>query len=145
MMGTRRGVFLTRRGTMATRDRSHWHSRCSSFLHCARTYRIFRMLNAVIGIRLKQQMALTPRLQQSVKLLQLSAVDCVQELHQAMALNPFLEEITDTPEDSEAVEGEADVQRDAQIEALADGEFEYPDAATSAARGSADDFPDWTE
>src|SRR5471030_2883982 len=95
MMGTRRGVFLTRRGTMATRDRSHWHSRCSSFLHCARTYRIFRMLNAVIGIRLKQQMALTPRLQQSVKLLQLSAVDCVQELHQAMALNPFLEEITE--------------------------------------------------
>ena len=103
------------------------------------------MLNAVIGLRLKQQMALTPRLQQSVKLLQLSAVDCVQELHQAMALNPFLEEITDAPEDSEAVEGEADAQRDAQIEALADGEFEYPDAATSAARGSADDFPDWTE
>ena len=53
------------------------------------------MFNAVIGLRLKQQLALTPRLQQSVKLLQLSALDCVQELHQAMALNPFLEEITD--------------------------------------------------
>ena len=54
------------------------------------------MFNAVIGLRLKQQLALTPRLQQSVKLLQLSALDCLQELHQAMALNPFLEDMTDT-------------------------------------------------
>ncbi len=50
------------------------------------------MSNAVLGLRLKQQLTLTPRLQQSVKLLQLSALECVQELHQAIAQNPFLEE-----------------------------------------------------
>ena len=50
------------------------------------------MSNAVMGLRLKQQLTLTPRLQQSVKLLQLSALECVQELHQAIAQNPFLEE-----------------------------------------------------
>jgi len=31
------------------------------------------MTNAVLGLRIKQQLTLTPRLQQSVKLLQLSA------------------------------------------------------------------------
>jgi len=92
------------------------------------------MFNAVIGLRLKQQLALTPRLQQSVKLLQLSALDCVQELHQAMALNPFLEEETDTPEGTAAEESsEEPVDRD----------FEYPDSNSSS--GGADEFPDWTE
>ena len=91
------------------------------------------MFNAVIGLRLKQQLALTPRLQQSVKLLQLSALDCVQELHQAMALNPFLEEETEAPEGAV----------DEPTESADDREFEYPD--TSALTGSADDLPDWTE
>jgi RNA polymerase sigma-54 factor len=92
------------------------------------------MLNAVIGLRLKQQLALTPRLQQSVKLLQLSALDCVQELHQAMALNPFLEEIADAPEAAAA---------DESSEEAAGDDFDYPDASSSS--GSTDDFPDWTE
>jgi RNA polymerase sigma-54 factor len=92
------------------------------------------MFNAVIGLRLKQQLALTPRLQQSVKLLQLSALDCVQELHQAMALNPFLEEITDAPEGAAA---------DEPSEERADSDFEYPDS--NPASGSGDDLPDWTE
>lgn len=94
------------------------------------------MFNAVIGLRLKQQLALTPRLQQSVKLLQLSAVDCVQELHQAMALNPFLEEITETTDAPEGTSPEESADEHA------DSDFEYPDASSS---GSTDDFPDWTE
>src|SRR5580704_15636978 len=94
------------------------------------------MLNAVSGLRLKQQLALTPRLQQSVKLLQLSALDCVQELHQAMALNPFLEEITDAPEGTAADES-------SEEPADNDNDFEYPDAPSSS--GSPDEFPDWTE
>jgi RNA polymerase sigma-54 factor len=96
------------------------------------------MLNAVIGLRLKQQMALTPRLQQSVKLLQLSALDCVQELHQAMALNPFLEEITEgSDSDGGATEAE---EPTAECE---DSEFEYADATSP--NGRTQDFPDWTE
>jgi len=92
------------------------------------------MLNAVIGLRLKQQLALTPRLQQSVKLLQLSALDCVQELHQAMALNPFLEEISDAPEGSAAEES---------CEESPDSDYEYADAGVGG--GSTDEVPDWTE
>ncbi len=95
------------------------------------------MFNAVIGLRLKQQLALTPRLQQSVKLLQLSVVDCVQELHQAMALNPFLEEITEAPDGASADESPE------SSESADDREFEYPDTVSWS--GSADDLPDWTE
>ncbi len=91
------------------------------------------MFNALIGLRLKQQLALTPRLQQSVRLLQLSALDCVQELNQAMALNPFLEEVGDTADGSCADETpEESVERD----------FDGPEVYTS---GSADELPDWTE
>jgi RNA polymerase sigma-54 factor len=97
----------------------------------------FRMLNAVIGLRLKQQMALTPRLQQSVKLLQLSALDCVQELHQAMALNPFLEEIT------EESDTDADIADAGDPMESAERDFDYPDARSSS--GGTEDFPDWTE
>jgi len=43
-------------------------------------------------LRARQQLALTPRLQQSVRLLQLSALEFAQELQQALATNPFLEE-----------------------------------------------------
>jgi RNA polymerase sigma-54 factor len=92
------------------------------------------MLNAGSGLRLKQQLALTPRLQQSVKLLQLSALDCVQELHQAMALNPFLEEIADAP-DAAAPDEPSREQND--------GEFEYPEAGYAS--GSTEELPDWTE
>ena len=92
------------------------------------------MFNAVIGLRLKQQLALTPRLQQSVKLLQLSALDCLQELHQAMALNPFLEDMTDTPEGTVA---------DEDSEEAGEHDFEPPD--TGSASSSADEMPDWTE
>ena len=62
------------------------------------------MSNAVLGLRLKQQLTLTPRLQQSVKLLQLSALECVQELHQAIAQNPFLEESAEASESAQAEE-----------------------------------------
>ncbi|RYP61100.1 hypothetical protein DL771_010231 [Monosporascus sp. 5C6A] len=44
-------------------------------------------------MRAKQHLALTPRLQQSVKLLQLSATEFAQEMQEALASNPFLEEV----------------------------------------------------
>lgn len=62
------------------------------------------MLKPAFEMRAKQQLALTPRLQQSVRLLQLSAIEFAQELQQALATNPFLEE-----EDTFAAEeGEGD-------------------------------------
>jgi RNA polymerase sigma-54 factor len=91
------------------------------------------MSNAVLGLRLKQQLTLTPRLQQSVKLLQLSALECVQELHQAISQNPFLEDSAETPESQQAEESAAD-------DRAPDLDF-----SGSGSGSSGDDTPDWTE
>lgn len=91
------------------------------------------MSNAVLGLRLKQQLTLTPRLQQSVKLLQLSALECVQELHQAIAQNPFLEENAETPESQQAEEAALD-------ERTPDLDF-----SSSGSGSGSEETPDWTE
>ncbi len=44
-------------------------------------------------LRLRQQMTLAPRLQQSVKLLQMSALEFTTAVELALATNPFLEEV----------------------------------------------------
>jgi RNA polymerase sigma-54 factor len=97
------------------------------------------MSNAVMGLRLKQQLTLTPRLQQSVKLLQLSALECVQELHQAIAQNPFLEEATEANENaetrSEAEEGSSEDTSRSDLDFSGNG----------SSSSSGDDTPDWTE
>lgn len=91
------------------------------------------MSNAVLGLRLKQQLTLTPRLQQSVKLLQLSALECVQELHQAIAQNPFLEESAEAPESAQA--------EDSALEEGAHADLDFSGSSSSGG----DDTPDWTE
>jgi len=57
------------------------------------------VLKPAFELRARQQLALTPRLQQSVRLLQLSALEFAQELQQALATNPFLEEEDSYTED----------------------------------------------
>ncbi|MGB3819884.1 RNA polymerase factor sigma-54 [Achromobacter pulmonis] len=52
-------------------------------------------------LRLRQQMTLAPRLQQSVKLLQMSALEFTTAVELALASNPFLEE-AETPADTQA-------------------------------------------
>ena len=96
------------------------------------------MSNAVLGLRLKQQLTLTPRLQQSVKLLQLSALECVQELHQAIAQNPFLEESVESAEASDS-RAEHEGEESAADGSRADLDF------SSRGGGSGEDTPDWTE
>src|SRR5579863_9304211 len=91
------------------------------------------MPNAVMGLRLKQQLTLTPRLQQSVKLLQLSALECVQELHQAIAQNPFLEEAQESADArTPGEEGETTTGEDLDFSSVSGG-------------SASDDAPDWTE
>jgi RNA polymerase sigma-54 factor len=98
------------------------------------------MSNAVMGLRLKQQLTLTPRLQQSVKLLQLSALECVQELHQAIAQNPFLEEPADSSDSRSQEEGSTDAS--SEDSSRSDLDFSGNSAGSS---GGGDDTPDWTE
>ncbi|HET9390428.1 MAG TPA: RNA polymerase factor sigma-54 [Steroidobacteraceae bacterium] len=89
---------------------------------------------AVMGLRLKQQLTLTPRLQQSVKLLQLSALECVQELHQAIAQNPFLEEVAENSDTRSQAEEPAESSHD---------DLDFSGGISGG--GGGDDTPDWTE
>jgi len=98
------------------------------------------MTQAGLGLRLKQQLTLTPRLQQSVKLLQLSALECVQELNQAISQNPFLEEPADTADSRAQAEGEASEQSSTP------DDLDFPSSSSgSGSSGGGEDAPDWTE
>src|SRR3954451_15737227 len=52
-----------------------------------------------IELRTRQSLALTPRFQQSVRLLQLSSLEFQQELRTALDTNPFLEYDSSETED----------------------------------------------
>jgi RNA polymerase sigma-54 factor len=99
------------------------------------------MSNAVMGLRLKQQLTLTPRLQQSVKLLQLSALECVQELHQAIAQNPFLEE---PAESAESTDSRAQAE-EGSSEDSSRSDLDFSGNGSSGGSSGSDDTPDWTE
>ncbi len=49
-----------------------------------------------LQVRLSQHLALTPQLQQSIRLLQLSTLELHQEVEQMLEQNPFLEPEDDT-------------------------------------------------
>lgn len=52
-----------------------------------------------LSLRTSQHLALTPQLQQSIRLLQLSTLELAQEVEQQLADNPFLERDSDPTED----------------------------------------------
>lgn len=71
-----------------------------------------------LGLRMAQQLTLTPQLQQSLRLLQLSALELAQEVEQMLADNPLLERADDdvhdaAPSDDAATEAAAPLQDDA--------------------------------
>ncbi|HEY9024039.1 MAG TPA: RNA polymerase factor sigma-54, partial [Burkholderiaceae bacterium] len=53
-------------------------------------------MKASLQVRLSQHLALTPQLQQSIRLLQLSTLELHQEVEQMLEQNPFLEAEEDT-------------------------------------------------
>ena len=118
------------------------------------------MGTAFMEMRQRGQLTLTPRLQQSVRLLQLSALEFAQELQQALASNPFLEEIEDEQEtDSEAVHAAGDdtpapagEDSAAPEEPVDDGAAadsygdNYSEATVSRTRDDGEaDWTEWTE
>jgi RNA polymerase sigma-54 factor len=72
------------------------------------TVKQVKLMNIAVDQRAKQTLSLTPRLQQSVKLLQLSSLEFVQEVQHALANNPFLEEEEGFPGDEEVETADAD-------------------------------------
>jgi RNA polymerase sigma-54 factor len=87
-----------------------------------------------LQLRLSQHLALTPQLQQSIRLLQLSTLELNQEIEQALADNPLLER------DDDPLAGTLHLRSDGAIEPLAParesgesgGESETPSAAGEA-------------
>src|SRR6185503_10607810 len=63
-----------------------------------------RFMGPAIALRLRQHLTLTPQVQQALKLLQMSALEFAQEMEQALAANPFLE---DTGSGAPATPGES--------------------------------------
>src|SRR5207248_5166514 len=53
-------------------------------------------MKQTLQVRLSQHLALTPQLQQSIRLLQLSTLELHQEVEQTLEQNPFLEAEEDT-------------------------------------------------
>ncbi len=108
-----------------------------------------------LSLRVSQHLALTPQLQQSIRLLQLSTLELSQEVEQMLDDNPFLElSLEDAPrEEFGLAQADAPVReddRDAETAAPAEHVAEYTDSSVSttateadAAPSSADDVPDW--
>src|SRR5688572_28362987 len=64
-------------------------------------------MGPAIALRLRQHLTLTPQVQQALRLLQMSALEFAQEMEQALAANPFLEdnaETTQAPREATAAE-----------------------------------------
>ncbi|GAA4351142.1 RNA polymerase factor sigma-54 [Variovorax defluvii] len=92
-----------------------------------------------LSLRVSQHLALTPQLQQSIRLLQLSTLELSQEVEQMLDENPFLERTIDEAPREEFGLEVADVpvrEDDRQFEAEAEAEF-TPGAVSSVAESAA--------
>ena len=85
-----------------------------------------------LSLRVSQHLALTPQLQQSIRLLQLSTLEMAQEVEQMLDENPFLErgEETAEREDFGLAQTDAPVSAAEQIADAASPAGEAPTAAT---------------
>ena len=86
-----------------------------------------------LQVRLSQHLALTPQLQQSIRLLQLSTLELHQEVEQMLEQNPFLE-----AEEDNAPVFEPLAERSSPAERAGERETE---TASEAASGTAEDAP----
>src|SRR4051812_34824192 len=103
-----------------------------------------------LQLRVSQHLALTPQLQQSIRLLQLSTLELHQELEQILADNPMLER-TDDPLDhavrlladgaigaAGTVPEGASVEANAQQPAESEMSFDTPDNVDNSSNGDSE-------
>src|SRR6478736_4089808 len=83
-------------------------------------------MKASLQVRLSQHLALTPQLQQSIRLLQLSTLELHQEIEQMMEQNPFLE----ADEEASSTENEFDRQDNTERPAVAESAKSGTEAET---------------
>ena len=106
-----------------------------------------------LSLRISQHLALTPQLQQSIRLLQLSTMELSSEVNQMLDENPFLERTADEAERESFGLSQADTavsQNDRELEtaAYSGAEDTYQSRATSEnstedSSASMDDGPSW--
>jgi RNA polymerase sigma-54 factor len=81
-----------------------------------------------LSLRVSQHLALTPQLQQSIRLLQLSTLELAQEIEQMLQDNPFLEQDSAEQGFEEALQAERIQQEQASTQAERAQEFEWEGA-----------------
>ena len=94
-----------------------------------------------LQVRLSQHLALTPQLQQSIRLLQLSTLELHQEVEQMLEQNPFLEAEEDEPGFEPTADRPAPGERGVDAEGSASEGVDEPegtDVAGFATTGSVD-------
>ncbi|HET7329979.1 RNA polymerase factor sigma-54 [Dyella sp.] len=91
-----------------------------------------------LQFRLNQQLALTPQLQQAIRLLQLSQLELAAELRQLAESNPLLEFAEDASLEQE--EAETDGEYDSEFESL-----NSLSSSSTSANDANDEAPEWTE
>jgi RNA polymerase sigma-54 factor len=98
-------------------------------------------MRASLNLKLSQQLALTPQLQQSIKLLQLSTVELNQELEKFLLENPLLErdeaDAEESPSEAAAVAADALSPRSSADDATSDEPRAHPDTSAEDAPGDA--------
>ncbi len=88
------------------------------------------MMKPSLQVRLSQHLALTPQLQQSIRLLQLSTLELQQEVEQLLEQNPFLE-----PDEDAGSSWESSLERPATADRQTERDH---DAAGSASESTSD-------
>jgi RNA polymerase sigma-54 factor len=100
-----------------------------------------------LSLRLSQHLALTPQLQQSIRLLQLSTLELNQEIEQAISDNPLLERVDDPLALAVRVKPDGSIAGSETPAASADAGTEHApgsDPADESGDGGGDAPLDWT-
>ena len=85
-----------------------------------------------LSLGVSQHLALTPQLQQSIRLLQLSTLELSQEIEQMLQDNPFLEQDSAEQGFEEALQAERALQQQAEVQAERADEFEWQPSAEAS-------------
>ena len=98
-----------------------------------------------LQVRLSQHLALTPQLQQSIRLLQLSTLELHQEVEQMLEQNPFLdtEDEGGTAFDGPPVERSQQTEREDSAELSGGGDADAPVAEIGAGEFGTTEREDW--
>ncbi len=95
-----------------------------------------------LQLRLSQQLTLTPQLQQSIRMLQLSTLELQQEIEQALTENPLLERVDDPMQSDVRLVGDSLVREPPQTGTFDEPASSVPSASEPAQDTGGDNSPD---